>query len=95
MIGAFNLFDAETYGKVGGYDESYRMGYEDMDFCLGVLKSGRKIRLDAHTKAIHYEGTSGVDYCKKWNDADYFYNKWWDGDIVMKMVEQNGCLFLP
>ncbi|MBC7195379.1 MAG: hypothetical protein H5U37_06965, partial [Caldisericia bacterium] len=62
VTGAFHLFDKDTYEKTGGYDENYKMGGEDFDFCLTVIKNKKKIRLDEKVCGIHLERAAGIRY---------------------------------
>lgn len=94
VTGAFHLFDADTYRKAGGYDEEYKMGTEDLDFCLSVIKCGKKVRLDKCVCGIHFEGASGINHGKFFGKAsrDRFYSKW-DCDTILNLVDSNGYLF--
>lgn len=40
---ATSLYRKKDYLSIGGYDESYKSGYEDWDFWLRLLKGGGKI----------------------------------------------------
>ena len=40
VTAAAMLIEKEKYFEVGGLDEGYLYGYEDVDFCLKLLKEG-------------------------------------------------------
>ena len=52
-IGACQLFPRSAWSDVGGIDESFFYGPEDVDFCLRVLESGRSVRQVANAPVIH------------------------------------------
>jgi len=58
VTGACILIERELFEKVGGFDEEYIMGFEDIDLCNKVKELGYKIALAAKTKLIHYEKQS-------------------------------------
>jgi len=52
-IGACQLFPRAVWNDVGGIDESFFYGPEDVDFCLRVLDSGRTVRQLADGTVVH------------------------------------------
>lgn len=57
VTAALQLIRHECLADVGLYDESFRMGYEDVDYCLRVFASGRECVYEPATCATHAEGT--------------------------------------
>lgn len=55
VTGALQLIRHETLAGVGLYDEDFRMGYEDVDYCLRVFLSGRSCVMAPDVRAVHYE----------------------------------------
>ena len=55
VTGALQLIRHETLAAVGLYDEEYRMGYEDVDYCLRVFESDRQCIYDPSVCAVHHE----------------------------------------
>jgi GT2 family glycosyltransferase len=94
-IGAYHLISRQALLSTGGYDENFRMGMEDVDFCLSIIKSGFKVRVDQRVSAIHFEGKSGIDYWKKWGmeTTSYFYSKW-NAEYALNLVKKNGSLII-
>ncbi|MEA2154217.1 MAG: hypothetical protein QOE11_357 [Solirubrobacteraceae bacterium] len=54
---ALQLIRHECLTAVGLYDESFRMGYEDVDYCLRVFASGRECVYEPAACATHAEKT--------------------------------------
>ena len=52
------LFPRETLLKVGLFDESFSMYYEDLDYCLRVRKSNLKIKIIPEAKMWHQIASS-------------------------------------
>lgn len=52
-IGACQLFPRSVWEAIGGIDESFFYGPEDVDFCLRVLDHGREVRQAAGAPVIH------------------------------------------
>lgn len=57
VIFALVLIKREVIRKIGLLDESYKMGFEDLDYCLQVRRAGYKIAV-ADIPVIHADGTS-------------------------------------
>lgn len=55
VTGAFQYIRHSTLERVGLYDEEFRMGYEDVDFCLRVFEAGLECIYQSATKALHHE----------------------------------------
>lgn len=55
ITGALQLIRHECLEAVGLYDESFRMGYEDVDFCIRVFNSGRWCVFNSKVRAVHHE----------------------------------------
>jgi len=56
VTGASMLVRREVFGAVGGFDERYQNGYEDVDLCLKVRKLGYRILYEPRSRAVHHEG---------------------------------------
>lgn len=53
VAGMFMLFVAADYAALGGFDEDYFLYYEDVDLCVRLWRSGRKIVLCPQAAAVH------------------------------------------
>lgn len=57
---------ASTFRAVGGFDEAYRNGLEDVDLCLRIRLTGERIVYRGDVTIVHHEGASrgkGADLC--------------------------------
>lgn len=86
VTGAVMLIEKEVYEKVGGLDEDYDYGLEDVDFCLKLYKNGYDTYYCGTSLLFHHESSTRVkskDYVQK-DRRNYklFNNKW--GDYLSK-----------
>jgi GT2 family glycosyltransferase len=57
------LVPREVYEELSGLDEHFRTHYQDVDFCLRIRETGRRILYTPRAMLIHYESASrGADY---------------------------------
>lgn len=62
VTGACLLVKKSVFDEVGGLDESFEVAYNDVDFCLRVLQTGRVNVWTPYAELYHYESKSrGVD----------------------------------
>lgn len=93
VTGAFLAIRRELFERIGGFDEFYNFGHEDLDLCIAVRKLGYKVWYNSEVKAIHLESATkkikGLEkFALKFNDPNnndyknyiYFHRKW--GDFV-------------
>lgn len=52
------LIRAECWDELGGLDEDYPLGYEDVDFCYRAWESGWRVRYCPEGELIHREHTT-------------------------------------
>jgi GT2 family glycosyltransferase len=86
VTGALMFIRYETLQSVGVLDERFRMGYEDVDYCCRVIKSGRMCLYNPKIVAIHHEKQfrfqdeqmMGMWWQRSW---DYFNEKWEGQDV--------------
>jgi GT2 family glycosyltransferase len=60
VTGACFAIRADLFTDIGGFDETFRNGYEDVDLCLRVLLAEWRIRYVAESVVIHHESQSGA-----------------------------------
>ncbi len=66
ITGAFLGFRRELFDRIGGFDESYFMYYEDVDFCLRARLAGFPSYFVPSAKAVHLHPFSGRDDAPVW-----------------------------
>lgn len=71
VTGACLLTPRDLYLKLGGLDEAYWNGYEDVDYCLRVGELGLRVVYDGEASLTHFESQSGGQRFRKvaWNVA--------------------------
>jgi GT2 family glycosyltransferase len=71
------LVRREAFEEVGGFDEGYWNGYEDVDFCLALGEAGWRIVYEPASVLIHHESASGPERfrCSQQN-VDRLQEKW-------------------
>ena len=60
VTGACLVTPRKLFLDLGGFDERYWNGYEDVDYCLGVRARGLRVVYEASAVLYHYESQSGV-----------------------------------
>lgn len=77
VTGACLLVRREAFDEVGGFDERFRVSGNDVDFCLRLNASGRRVLWAPQSVLLHEEGRSrrGVDYL---GDEGRLWERWGD-----------------
>ncbi len=86
VTAALQLIRHETLSTVGIYDDGYRMGYEDVDYCLQVFESGRECIYEPTVCAMHHESVFRSRTNPKLDEwqrasAHRLYDKWSTTDL--------------
>lgn len=55
VTGALQLIRHKTLIEVGLYDEGFRLGWEDVDYCIRVFQAGGECVYQPTVRAYHYE----------------------------------------
>ncbi|MCG5053006.1 MAG: glycosyltransferase [Myxococcales bacterium] len=58
VTAACALMPRSLFVSLGGFDEGFRMGYEDVDLCLRIREAGWKIIYTPDSLVTHYESLS-------------------------------------
>jgi GT2 family glycosyltransferase len=58
VTAACMLVQRTCFESVGGFDEGYSNGFEDVDFCLKARSRGYDVRYSPDTRIVHYEESS-------------------------------------
>jgi len=59
------MIERWLFAEVGGFDEGYWNGFEDIDLCFKVHEAGYRIVYQPASVVIHHESKSGLER-KKW-----------------------------
>jgi GT2 family glycosyltransferase/Tfp pilus assembly protein PilF len=77
VTGACLLTPRDLYLELGGLDETFWNGYEDVDYCLKVRERGLRVVYDGRAVLYHFESQSGAQRFRKqvWN-SDVLAERW-------------------
>ncbi|MEJ2552337.1 MAG: glycosyltransferase [Anaerolineales bacterium] len=53
IAGTFMLLTADVFRELGGFDDRFRMYFEDVDFCSRATLAGYKIGVDTNVRIFH------------------------------------------
>ena len=81
VTGACLLTPRDLYLRLGGLDERFWNGYEDVDYCLRVGELGLRVVYDGEASLTHFESKSGSQRFRKvtWNVARL--SQRWNGRV--------------
>lgn len=75
VTGACQMVRTEVFDRVGGYDETLQVAYNDVDFCMRVREAGFVILYTPHAELRHWEGaTRGKLHPLA--DQELFWERW-------------------
>ncbi|MDO8870922.1 MAG: glycosyltransferase [Methanobacteriaceae archaeon] len=101
VTAAVLLVKKEVYEEVGGLDEGYKYGYEDVDFCLKLLKNGYDNIYCPSALLFHYEhGTDGKKqlesilnrHISNKNLLNYKWNDWLSNKIIIDKLNNENLI---
>lgn len=58
VTGACQMVRREVFDEIGGYNETFAVGFNDVDFCLRAGKAGYRVVCTPYAEWYHYEFTS-------------------------------------
>lgn len=81
VTGALQFIRLEALEAIGVYDEKFRLGFEDVDYCIRVLESGRECVYQPTVRAWHFESMfrgRPSPKIEQWQAMSWFYfmEKW-------------------
>lgn len=81
VTGACLLTPRSLYEELGGLDEGFWNGYEDVDYCLKLRERGLRVVYDGDAALTHFESQSGIQRFRRvaWNVARLA--KRWNGRL--------------
>lgn len=88
VTGACLMVARERFLALGGFDEGYRNGYEDLDFCCRVRQAGGTVRYVARSVLYHFESASDGRYRADAANAERFRSHWQDWLAAEPLVRE-------
>ncbi len=93
LTAACLLVRKSAFQEVGGFDEEYWNGYEDVDLCFKLQEKGWSLVYEPQSVAIHYESQSGPERFKQVSNNIKRLHKKWLGKILPDVViEADGSI---
>lgn len=78
VTGACLLIENALFRELGGFDERYRNGFEDVDLCLKVLQCGKRVIYTPEAVLTHHESVSEGRNDHDLENARLFRERWLD-----------------
>ncbi len=89
VTGACMVTPRALYQELGGLDEGFWNGYEDVDYCLKVSSRGLRVVYEPRATVTHFESQSGVQRFRKVSYNIARLDTRWHGRIVFDQNEQH------
>jgi len=77
VTGACLLTPRAVFEELGGFPEEFRIAFNDLDYCLRVRASGRRIIWSAHSTLFHFESQTRRPDADQ-HEIDLLYSRWGD-----------------
>ncbi len=78
VSGACMLVRAAAFIAVGGFDERYENGYEDVDLCLRLGEAGHRIVYEPASVLVHHGSATAGRFDKELENLDVLHRTWMD-----------------
>ncbi len=75
VTAACMLIRRDVYWSIGGFDEEMGVVYNDVDFCLRMIRSGRRVLYTPYAELVHDESASRGKVNPS-ADIDLFFDRW-------------------
>lgn len=85
VTGACLLTTKDLFDKIGGFDDRYFCGWEDIHYCNEIKKLGYKIFYEPTSVVYHYESRTGGRYSKESQNWNLYVQTW-----ILNKGEKNG-----
>ena len=82
VTGAALMIRRTLFAEVGGFDERYWNGNEDVDLCFTLAQKGWRIVYQPESCLIHHESVSGEERWSKLNENIRLLLQRWTGKVV-------------
>lgn len=76
VTAACMLIDRADFEALGGFDEGYRNGYEDVDLCLRAWERGIPIHFEAGATVVHLESQTEGRFAHAADNVERLQKQW-------------------
>ena len=77
VTGACFLTPRNVFDELGGLPEEFRVAFNDLDYCLRVRATGRRVIWSAHSTLFHFESQTRRPDADQ-HEIDLLYERWGD-----------------
>ncbi len=95
LTAACLLIRKKSFEEVGGFDEEYWNGYEDVDLCFKLREKGGLLVYQPASVVIHYESQSGIERFSKVSQNISRLHKKWIGKITPDFIIEKDGKVIP
>jgi len=88
------LVNTKDFIDVGGFDEAYWNGCEDVDLCFKLAQLGKKIVYEPRSVVVHHEGKSGHQRTIAIPNNNARLRSRWEGLVKPDIIEQGNNIVL-
>ena len=91
VTGACMAIERAAFFDVGGFDEAFWNGFEDVDLCLRLREAGGRIRYEPASVITHHESASGPERFSRTDANTALLVERWTGRVTPDLyVEADG-----
>jgi GT2 family glycosyltransferase len=76
VTGAVMAYRKDFFDQMGGFDEFFRVDYNDIDFCLRCVKAGYRVVFTPHASLYHFHNSSFKRKHDKSTERQEFLARW-------------------
>ncbi|UJW81810.1 methyltransferase domain-containing protein [Hydrogenophaga sp. SL48] len=76
VTGAVMAYRKDFFDQMGGFDEVFRVDYNDIDFCLRCVKAGYRVVFTPHAALYHFHNSSFKRKHDKSTERQEFLARW-------------------
>lgn len=76
ITGACILMSGDVFRDVGGFDESFHMYWEDVDFCRRLHEKGLRVGVDSKLTVQHRSGASIASRANRYAEARFGHQRY-------------------
>ncbi|MFO1534401.1 MAG: hypothetical protein ABR586_01915, partial [Thermoplasmatota archaeon] len=90
VTGACLLVTRECRERIGGFDEEYAFGYEDLDYCLRALDAGLELAMATEARGVHLQTATGGGLRDAWARSETVFQSRWGRGRVLELTRRGG-----
>jgi GT2 family glycosyltransferase len=76
VTAACAIMPKQLFLELGGFDEAYWCGWEDMDLCQKIHRAGYRIYYEPKSLVYHYESRTEGRYAKEDSNFGLYMSRW-------------------